>query len=158
MELNCWWRRWILLNPKVCREVKPNPKSTVTADADGPLFATVLQFTKLWDAYTLCSYDCARLFLLHLLRSLAPAHEDFLKAGAYPDSVILDEPNNSPLLGITSDMTGLGHEIIRSFAYCYASSGGFMGSFVVVTVLDGAFGALMPGSREANWVLEMSKR
>jgi hypothetical protein len=158
LELNSWWRQWIIDNPKLCREVKPNPKTTVTVDAEGPLFATILQYNKLWDAYTLFSYICARLFLLHILRTLTPVYEDFSAILGYPDDFVLDEPNNTPLLGITSDMIALGHELLHSFDYCYAYSGGFMGSFCVVTVLDAGFGALMPGSREANWVLEMSER
>lgn len=62
------------------------------------------------------------------------------------------------MLGISSDKTALAHELLRVFDFCYEKSGGFMGTFCVVTVLDEAYGALKKGSREANWVAGTSSK
>jgi hypothetical protein len=156
IDFNDWWRRWSQLKPQSCWEIESDPNFALMADLDGPLYPTMLHYTDLGTAYTVCTYICGRILILHVLRSLAldtpeqgdnlfPTHGD-------PKYAIFDEDNDTPLLGITSDATALAQELLRSFDFCYHGTGGFMGTFCILTVLHEDYGAVKSGSREANWL------
>jgi hypothetical protein len=146
-DLDSWWNEWALMNPRVCWTVKTNTQSTVLVDSDGPLYPTSLEYTSIDAAYIVSAYDAARILLLQVLTSLGlQAAPDFVQ----------NDPTGSSLLGISSDISGLAHEIVRSIEYCSTQSGHFMGSFSGILILDIAYSALERGSRVRKWLLRNS--
>lgn len=142
--LNAWWREWISNHPHACEEYPANPTCTTTHDSRGLMFPTLLRYSTIWHAHAISLHATARLLLLHIwTRALPQATRDL-------SDVVLDEPNSSPLLGISSKVTGLAHEVIRSIDYCQEQSRRFVGTFCVILPQDIAYGSLDPASREAR--------
>jgi hypothetical protein len=151
-QLNDWWRDWSKTYPQACKTFVPDLKTTITKDSEGLIFPSLLQYDSIWTAHTVCLYDTARILLLYIWSKFAP-HLDHDE-----QALILDEPNNTPLLGITSDMTGLAHEIIRTSEYCHEPSHRFVGTFCVVLPQDTAYACLCPESREARFLARQGAR
>ena len=140
-QLNEWWRRWEL----DCGSLVAVVYHTA---ADEPPFPTLLKYKNLWTAFTVCVYDAIRILLLqlwqpfqHFLSSSEPIDESFL----------LETPNRTGLLGITTDIKGLAREILRSLNYCYEKSRRFIYTFSFLFIQDVAYGCFEPGSKEALW-------
>ncbi len=144
-SLDNWWLMWARENQGAWWEVKTNPDATLLDDSSGPLYPTILEYSCVWVAYTVCTYDAARIMLLDTLTSLGNANE-FVLPG-------LVENDSGCLAGISSESTSLAHEILRSIEFCSRQSSYFMGSFSVILILDIAYGALKKGSRESRWLL-----
>lgn len=73
---------------------------------------------------------------------------------AEEQDVVLDLPNRTALLGITSDIKGLASEILRSLEYSYGKSRRFVSTFSFFFIQDVAYGCFDKGSKEAMWVIE----
>jgi len=152
-QLNNWWLDWRKSHPHACKTFFPDPKLTITKDSEGLIFPTLLQYDSIWTAHTVCLYDTARILLLHIWNKLAR----YLKTGE-EEEFMLSKPNDTPLLGITSDITGLAHEIIRTSEYCHEPSHRFVGTFCVVLPQDVAYACLCPQSREARFLARQGAR
>ena len=144
-ELNAWWRQ---------REEEHAQVVTVVASprATGePLFPTLLEYDMLWTAFAICTYNAIRILLLQLWNTL----QLFPSSIQTTDQrVVLDMPNRTALLGITSDTKGLACEILRSLTYCYGKSGRFISTFSFLFIQDVAYGCFDRDSKEAKWVVE----
>ncbi|KAE9381020.1 hypothetical protein N431DRAFT_396345 [Stipitochalara longipes BDJ] len=149
-DLDDWWRGWSTANPHSCKEVVTDPSSSITTDADGALFVTHLVYDRLWTAYTVTTYNAARILLLQASKSVTQLSPQFARHPAQSDS--LKDDSGTPLLGINSNSKDLALEIIRSMQYCSDQSGRFLGTFAAVFILDVAYSALERGSREAIWL------
>ena len=144
-ELNAWWRQ---------REEEHAQIVTVVASprATGePLFPTLLEYDMLWTAFAICTYDAIRILLLQLWNTLQ-LFPNSIQTTDQP--VVLDMPNRTALLGITSDTKGLACEILRSLTYCYGKSGRFISTFSFLFIQDVAYGCFDRDSKEAKWVVE----
>jgi hypothetical protein len=150
-DLDSWWRDWIKTNPRSCKEVVTDPGNNVISDANGPLFATHLVYDKLWTAYITTTYNAARILLLQATKSVTRLLPVSARHPTQSNS-LKDDPNTTPLLGISSDSRGLALEILRSMQYCSDQSGRFLGTFAAVFILDVAYSALERDSREAIWL------
>ena len=142
-ELNTWWRQWEAEHAQRATEIISRQATSK------PLFPTLLEYDMLWTAFTVCIYDAIRILLLQLwnmpqllLSSIQPSDP----------SVVLDVPNRTALLGITSDTKGLACEILRSLEYCYGKSRRFIYTFSFLFIQDVAYGCFDQGSKEAIWV------
>ncbi|KFZ24795.1 hypothetical protein V502_00736 [Pseudogymnoascus sp. VKM F-4520 (FW-2644)] len=107
-------------------EAKQNrPASEVTShqDTSGSSFHTLLEYDMLWTGFT-----------------------------PYPGrNVILDIPNRTALLGITSDTKSLACEILQSLKYCYGKFQRFIYTSSFLFIQDVAYGCFDQGSKEAVW-------
>jgi len=145
-HLNDWWREWSSTHSQSCQAVSPDPSITITKDSAGLIFPTLLWYDSIWTAQTVCLYDTARIILLTMWEIL-------LRGLNVPLEVPMPtEPNDTPLLGISSDITGLAHEIIRSLEYCHEESWRFIGTFCVILPQDVAYSCLRPESREKKFL------
>lgn len=145
--LNAWWRYWVDKHPAACQEHFPSLESTSTRDSEGLLFPSLLRFSDVWDAHAVCLYNIARILLLHIWINLPQQ--------SVPDATfLLDEANDTPLLGISSDIKGLAHEIVRAYEYCHDDSRRFVGTFCIILPQDIAYECLDPNSREARFLFE----
>lgn len=112
-DLNMWWKDWLQDNPESCQEIPTKPEITFTRDAYGVVFSTLLDFSGLGTAYTLCTYDATRILLLQLLqRILQPERQDVCLTsynGAAGSSLVEELKNKqTPLLDISPNIEGLG--------------------------------------------------
>lgn len=144
--LNDWWREWSNSHSQSCQTVSPDPSTTMTKDSAGLIFPTLLRYDSIWTAHTVVLYDTARITLLTMWNILSRDSHQPLEVPR------LTEPNNTPLLGISSDITGLAHEIIRSLEYCHETSWRFVGTFCVILSQDVAYSCLRPESRESKFL------
>ncbi|KFY20334.1 hypothetical protein V491_03798 [Pseudogymnoascus sp. VKM F-3775] len=135
-ELNTWWHHWEAEQTHHISEVTPH------LDTSETIFHTLLEYDTLWTAFTVCYYNAMRVLLLQLWHMLEPYHG--------PD-VILDVSNGTVLLGITSDIKGLGCEILRSLKYCYGKFQRFIYTSSFLFIQDVAYGCFNKGSKEALW-------
>lgn len=144
-ELNTWWQQW---ETECAQSTKEVASSHATSE---PLFPTLLEFDTMWTAYTVLIYDTMRILLLQLWHKLqlVPHLNQSTK-----QNIILDMPNGTALLGISSDMKGLACEILRTLTYCYGQSRRIGSTFSFLFIQDVAYGCLDPGSREALWLAE----
>ncbi|RDW62344.1 hypothetical protein BP6252_11777 [Coleophoma cylindrospora] len=147
-DINKWWQQWEAHIADSCEEVTTDPKSTIMVDEDGILFPTLFEYKNFFTAYTTCIYNAVRIQLLLLWEILTRAapHTAEPQLG-------LDEPNNTPLLGITSDARGLAREIFQSLEYCHLQSKHHFGTFCLLFPVDFAYGSLGLNSRESRWLL-----
>lgn len=148
-QLDVWWRYWLCAGGMTCEEVTIDVDTTMyTKDSKGVIYPTLLVYNSLGTAYTVCTYNATRMLLLEALQSLS-----YLQ----PHTATYEsphEPNDKvPLLGISSDVKGLAHEIFRSAEYLHTMSEQFMVSFSSMFIFDIAYSALEPQSREAKWLL-----
>lgn len=135
-ELNTWWHYWEAEQTHHISEVRPH------LDTSETIFHTLLEYDTLWTAFTVCYYNAMRVLLLQLWHMLEP----------YPGpDVILDVSNGTVLLGITSDIKGLGCEILRSLKYCYGKFQRFIYTSSFLFIQDVAYGCFNKGSKEALW-------
>lgn len=142
-QLNAWWREWEGEHAHAAVKV---PSYLVNNDH---LFPTLLEYDKLWTAYQICIYNAIRILLLRLWHVLQIfPHSD---PNTSP-SVVLDMPNQTALLGITSDIKGLGCEILRSLRYCYLKSRRFIVTSSFFFIREVAYGCFDQDSKEANWL------
>jgi hypothetical protein len=155
-ELNCWWKAWLQSNPTPCREVSPDPKDTTTKDASGFVFSTVLQYNDLWTPYSVCTYDATRILLLQILQRISQVED---QASYPPNWNTSHEPSpqeevngKTPLLGLSSDIVGLSHEIFRSIEYLNRQAQQYMINMSGLFIFDVAYSALATDSREARWL------
>ena len=135
-ELNTWWHHW------EAEQTQPASEVTSHHDTSESVFHTLLEYDTVWTAFTVCYYDAMRILLLqlrHILR-LFPGPK-----------IILDMPNPTPLLGITSDTKGLAREILRSLKYCYGKSQRFIYTSSFLFIQDVAYGSFDEYSKEAVW-------
>lgn len=149
--LNDWWRSWLKQKRQMCFEVPVNPTFVRITDTSGPLFTTVLEFSDFWTAYELCAQNLARILLVQSLDSLSKASSELKPSGA-----LLDESNGSPLLGISSDVTRLAHEILRCVDFCQSDMYKDTGTFCVLLPMKIAYQTLDQDSREAQWLWKRS--
>lgn len=157
-DLNTWWKHWLQNNLESCREVPTESDNTFTRDASGIVFSTLLQYDGLRTAYTLCTYDATRILLLQILQRILQAERQALSSTSYnnaAESILEEDPNSkqTPLLGISLNIEGLAHEILRSIDYIHSQTHQFMTSFANFYLLDIAYSALDARSREARWFL-----
>lgn len=163
-ELNNWWHCFINIHPNACWEISPDSRSGFTRDEEGLVFETVLEYGGLWIAYTVCTYDVTRILLLQTLKRIKEGENQYPYADNYglsprttstqsTTNVHQEEPDEprTPLLGITSNIQGLAHEIFRSLEYCHLISQHYMGSYSCIFVPDIAFSSIDAESREAKW-------
>jgi hypothetical protein len=159
--LDSWWKDWSRMYPQVCQEIPVTPEDAFMIDSTGIVFATKLIYNNLWIAYTVCNYDVARILLLQILQRIAEAKRSVFPTPVHGnnDSTQREhlgeavENSQSPLLGITSDIKGLAHEVFRSIDYINSQSRHFMVSFTSLFIFDVAYYALDARSREAQWLL-----
>ena len=137
-ELNTWWRKWEINHANAATET--------TAPSKSSAFSTILEYKTLWDAFTICIYDVVRILLLQLWEALRPSTNVTL--------FTLDEPNDTVLLGISSNFKGLACEILRSLGYSYRRSRRFVYTSSFLVISDVAYGCLDRDSREARWLAE----
>jgi hypothetical protein len=152
-ELNAWWQYWMPTKPLPCQEIPIDTETTLyTKDANGVIFPSILVYDELRTGYTVCTYNAARILLLEALEVLSqtPSH---LKSHEYLSELNNDNNSQGPLLGISSDISGLAKEIFRSAEYLHTKSDMFMVSFTSMFIFDIAYSALDPNSREAKWLL-----
>jgi hypothetical protein len=155
-DLNFWWKDWLQNNPEPCQEYPTKPENIFTKDASGIVFSTLLQYSGLGTAYTVCTYNATRILLLKILQRISEAEKQTFCPTSYnsvAESNLQEEPSNkqTPLLGISSDIEGLAHEIFRSIEYVNIQTQHFMTSFANFYLLDIAYSALDTRSREAEW-------
>jgi hypothetical protein len=97
-ELNTWWQKWESKHAQSAWEVTSNRESNQL------LFPTLLEFDRLWSAFEVSTYNAIRILLLQLWNRLqlvaSPIEETTQK-------IVLDIPNGTVLLGISSDIKGL---------------------------------------------------
>ncbi|KFY71966.1 hypothetical protein V499_07861 [Pseudogymnoascus sp. VKM F-103] len=135
-ELNTWWHHW------EAEQTEPASELTSHQDTNESIFHTLLEYDTLWTAFTVCYYDAIRILLLQLWYILRP----------FPGpKIILDEPNRTALLGITSNSERLAREILRSLKYCYRKSQRFIYTSSFLFIQDVAYGCFYQGSKEAAW-------
>jgi hypothetical protein len=156
-ELNCWWQYWMaskLGNPEFCQEILLDTETTLyTKDANGVIFPSILVYDGLRTGYTVCTYNAARILLLEAIVMLSQTPSP-LNSNDYLSMLNTNNNNNQgPLLGISSDVSGLAREIFRSAEYLHIKSDEFMVSFTSMFIFDIAYSALDPESREAKWLL-----
>ncbi|KFA51891.1 hypothetical protein S40293_04101 [Stachybotrys chartarum IBT 40293] len=112
-ELNCWWQQWEANRTQLATEVALDEGNAE------PLFPTLLEYDLPWTAFAVCTYNAMRILLLQLSNTLQLTS---CQDPAIHQGIILDIPNQTALLGITSDMRGLAREILRSLTYSYRMS------------------------------------
>jgi hypothetical protein len=142
-ELNCWWQQWGANRTQLATEVALEERN---AEA---LFPTLLEYDLPWTAFAVCTYNAMRILLLQLSNTLQLGS---CQAPAIHQSIILDLPNHTGLLGITSDTRGLAREILRSLTYSYRMSRRIIFSCGFFFIRDVAYGCFPRESREAAWV------
>jgi hypothetical protein len=148
-ESNGHWRDRIY---RYLQHVQDVPlENSLLRDEEGPLFDSSLFYDNIWTTHAYSLFNTTRILLLKTWKTLCNASNEPL------ENPILDEPNDSPVLGITSDIVGLAKEVIRSLDYCHHPSRQFMGTFRAVLPQDVAYACLDPESREAKF-LESSCR
>lgn len=156
-ELNNWWHCFIKKHPSACWNISPGSRSGFTRDEKGLVFETVLEYSGLWIAYTVCTYDATRILLLQTLERIIEGENRYPYVDNYrilPDNSGHQanlEDSQTPLLGITTNIQGLAHEIFRSLEYCHLNSRHYMGSYSCIFVPDIAFFSIDAESREAKW-------
>jgi hypothetical protein len=116
-----------------------------------PLFPTLLEYDTVWAAFTICTYNAIRILLLQLWQMLQLYPSSVQKINP---TVVLDIPNRTALLGITSDSRGLACEILRSLTFCYRKSRRFVSTFTFLFIQEVAYGCFDQDSREARWVTQ----
>jgi hypothetical protein len=89
-----------------------------------------------------------RIFLLQLWHILQPPPNSIQTTD---QGVILDMPNGTALLGITSNTKSLAREILRSLTYCYGKTRRFVNTASFLFIQDIAYGCFEEGSKEAMW-------
>jgi len=151
-DLNAWWQGSSLRDEGTCKEVMADPKITITRDTDGPLFLTLLEYSGLWDAYMLCTYNATRIILLQSLEVLGRADGSGSSGETTQTPASSSQASSTPLLGISSDIKLLAYEILRSIEYCSVTSQQFMGTFTCLFVIDIAYICLDEDSRESRWL------
>lgn len=113
-----------------------------------PLCPGLLEFDTVWTAFALCTYNVMRIFVLQLWNML-PLPPNSIRTNT--QDVILDMPNGTVLLGITSNTKSLACEILRSLTYCYGKTRRFVSTASFLFIQDIAYGCLEQGSKEAMW-------
>lgn len=142
-ELNIWWRQWESEHGHLATEVTSH-RTTYER-----IFPTRLEYDMLWTAFTVCTYDAMRILLLQLRHML----QRFSSSSQTTDQgVLLDMPNGTALLGITSNIKGLAFEILRSLGYCYGKFRRFPYTLSFLFIQGVAYGCFEPSSKEAIWV------
>jgi len=144
-ELNSWWHKWEAEHAQGVIEV---PSSQTTSE---PLFSTFLEYDTMWTAFAACNYDVMRILLLQLWNMLQRLPSSIPTIDQH---VVLDMPNITALLGITSDIKSLACEILRSLKYCYGQSHRFVYTFSFFFIQDVAYGCFDRSSKEAIWISE----
>jgi hypothetical protein len=145
-QLNVWWQEWEPEYGQSAWEVPASPANTKV------LFPTLLEYDKLCIAFTVSIYDMMRILLLQLWQRLR-----FSPNGLQTSKqIILDMPNRTVLLGISSDVQGLACEILRSLTYCYDKSPQLVGTFSFLFIQDVAYGCFDANSIEARWIFNHS--
>ncbi|KAJ5810375.1 uncharacterized protein N7503_002593, partial [Penicillium pulvis] len=144
-ELNNWWHQRETEHTQVATEV------TSHWTANEPLFPTHLRYDTLWTAFAVCTYDAIRILLLQLWYTLQLFTSSIQ---TIDQEFVLDVPNRTALLGISSDTKGLAREILRSLNYSYGESRRFVCTFSFLFIQDIAYGCFDEGSKEAIWVAE----
>lgn len=150
-SLNAWWEDWLSKHPKACKEVPSTSEPRIIKDADRPPFPKVLAYDGLWTANIVITHDALRILLLQVWQFIVNADASVLKCE--PD-LPFDKPNDTPLLGISSDIHGLAREVLRSLEYCHEHSECFLGTICSFLALDVAYGVLDKESREGRWLWE----
>jgi hypothetical protein len=145
-ELNFWWSHWEEENAHTATEIPLYP-TTMPA-----IFTTLLRYDRIDTAFTVCIYDAMRILLLQLWQMLE-RHRNPLEA-TYNQGIILDQPNKTALLGITSSIKGLASEILRSLEFCYGEFPRFIYSVSFLFIQDVAYGCFDKGSEEAIWIAD----
>ncbi|KFX89149.1 hypothetical protein O988_08742 [Pseudogymnoascus sp. VKM F-3808] len=145
-ELNLWWSHWEAENAHSATEIPLYPTTTPA------IFTTLLRYNRIDTAFTVCIYDAMRILLLQLWQMLE-RHRNPLEA-TYHRGIILDLPNQTALLGITSSIKGLASEILRSLEFCYGEFPRFIYSVSFLFIQDVAYGCFDKGSEEAIWIAE----
>ena len=139
-ELNACWQQWESHHTQPATEVTSHQ---LTGE---PLFPTLLEYDMPWTAFTVCNYNAMRILLLqlwHMLQSI-PGSTQTTDRG-----VVLDMPNPTALLGITSNIKGLACEILRSLKYAYGKCRRFIFTSSFLFLQDTAYGCFDRNSKEA---------
>lgn len=144
-ELNAWWRQWEADHAQPAIEVASHQV------AGELLFLTTLEYDMPWTAFTVCNYNAMRILLLQLWHMLRPMPIFGLNRPTNHD-VLLDVPNSTPLLGITSNVKGLACEILRSLKYSYRKCRRVIFTSSFFFLQDTAYGCFDQDSKEAIWI------
>lgn len=142
-ELNNWWHQWEAEHTQAATEV------TSHWTANELLFPTHLRYDTLWTAFTVCTYDAIRILLLQLWHTLQSFSSSIQ---TIDQEFVLDVPNGTALVGISSDTKSLAREILRSLKYSYGESRRFIHTFNFLFIQDTAYGCFDEGSKEAIWI------
>lgn len=164
-DLDAWWRDWARYISGFCWEITPNLSTTIVRDIDGLIFPTLLEYSGLQEAYTVCAYDAARILSLQNLEIIQRAVPENNSNISIPHSPLIvarpesqsnelyhNEGSSYPLLGLSSDTRSLAHEILRTVEFCSVTSHQFLGSFACPFILDVAYSCLEEDSRAARWL------
>lgn len=143
-ELNTWWHQRGAEHAQTVTEI------LAIEAIRKPLFLTLLEYDTIWTAFTICTYNAIRILLLQLWDMLQ-VHPN--SAQSVDQGGVLDIPNSTALLGITSDAKGLASEILRSLTYCYSKSRRFIKTFTFLFIQDVAYSCFDKDSGEAKWVI-----
>jgi hypothetical protein len=146
-ELNTWWCQWEENHPQAVGAASSCP---ATKDQ---LLRTLLEYDTLRTAYEACFHNTVRILLLQLCKIF----QLFPNQNPGTDSaIILDIPNPTVLLGISSDSLGLAREILRSLKYCYGKSRRFIFTFSFLFIQEVAYGCFAKDSEEARWFISQN--
>jgi hypothetical protein len=147
-DLNAWWFRWEAENGQCAIEMPPHLPQTTP-------FPTLLQFNTLWQAFTVSIYAAMRILLLqlwqYLLQHSPPSSPSNVNLQVKEVNVVLDVPNSTPFLGISSSTSLLASEILRTFSYCYSCTHRFITTVSFLFIQDVAYGCFPSSSKEARW-------
>lgn len=130
--LNSWWRHWEAEDTHSAIEIPLYPTTP-------SILPTLLKYNRLDTAFTICIYNAMRILLLQLWQTLRH-HPNPIEATTYDRGIILDLPNETALLGITSDIKGLAREILRSLECCYGEFSRFTCTVSFLFIQDVAYG------------------
>ena len=143
-ELNTWWCQWEANHSQAVRKAPSHPAT------NDQFLPTLLEYDTLRTAYEICFYNTVRILLLQLCKTF----QLFPNQNPGTDSaIILDIPNPTILLGISSDSPGLAREILWSLKYCYGKSRRFVFMFSFLFIQEVAYGCFAKDSEEAEWFI-----
>lgn len=142
-EINAWWLKWEVNNTHAATEVTPHREL-----GDTP-FTSLLEYDRPFTAFAVCYYNAMRILLLQLWEMLSSPPKSMRTAER---NAVLDIPNPTVLLGISSDIKGLACEILQSLPYSYEMSRRFVFTCSFLFIQDVAYGCFAQHSAEATWV------
>ena len=137
-ELNAWWEQWEADHGHLAKEVPVDCSRNVP-------FSTYLTYEEPWIAFTVCVYGAMRILLLQVL--------DAVRFGSGWTSAGDNVPNSTCLLGITSNVHDLAHEIMRSLSYSYERSPRFIFTCSFLFLQEVVYSCFDEQSEEAQWLM-----